>query len=81
MMSRLTHGCCCMVFGVRLPLAAVGCVRVLCGGYGVVAGAGNHIGEAGAASVAAALGSGRCGLTELDLECKWRVCMRGVCVG
>ena len=49
--------------------------------YGGGSGAGNGIGDAGAASLAAALGSGRCGLTTLYLQCKWRVCGGGGCVG
>ena len=51
--------------------------------YGVCGGglgAANGIGDAGAASLAAALGSGRCGLTELDLRSKWRVCGGGGCL-
>ena len=58
-----------------------GCVRarVLWRMWGV-GGAGNGIGDAGAASLAAALGSGRCGLTKLILWGKWRVCGGGGCL-
>ena len=52
-------------------------VHGVCGGG---AGAVNDIGDAGAASLAAALGSGRCGLTDLNLYGKWRVCGGGGCV-
>ena len=86
-------GCECTVMSdTRVPLLLCGalvilvllrdvCVRVLwmaCvwGGGGAV----NDIGKAGAASLAAALGSGRCGLTYLSLGCKWRVCGGGGCV-
>ena len=41
----------------------------VCGGCG--GGAGNGIGAEGAAAVARALESGRCGLTTLDLGSKW----------
>ena len=42
----------------------------VCGGWGG-GGAGNGIGAEGAAAVARALESGRCGLTILDLWGKW----------
>ena len=42
----------------------------VCGGWGG-GGAGNAIGAEGAAAVARALESGRCGLTSLNLSCKW----------
>ena len=43
----------------------------MCGGWGG-GGAGNGIGDEGAAAVARALESGRCGLTTLNLPGKWR---------
>ena len=42
----------------------------VCGGWGG-GGAGNDIGAEGAAAVARALESGRCGLTELNLRGEW----------
>ena len=42
----------------------------VCGGWGG-GGAGNDIGAEGAAAVARALESGRCGLTILDLAGEW----------
>ena len=42
----------------------------VCGGWGG-GGAANDIGAEGAAAVARALESGRCGLTSLDLDSKW----------
>ena len=42
----------------------------VCGGWGG-GGAGNRIGAEGAAAVARALESGRCGLTSLNLGCEW----------
>ena len=42
----------------------------MCGGWGG-GGAGNGIGDEGAAAVARALESGRCGLTTLDLNRTW----------
>ena len=74
----LLHGVwCALVIFVLLRDVCVCALWRVWGG----AGAGNGIGEAGAASVAEALGSGRCGLTSLHLGGKWRVCLRGVCVG
>ena len=42
----------------------------MCGGCGG-GGADNDIGAEGAAAVARALESGRCGLTTLNLDCEW----------
>ena len=82
-------GCECTVMSdTRVPLLLCGALVIVAllrecvcarGGWRMWggAGAGNGIGEAGAASLAAALGSGRCGLTTLKLDCKWRVCGGG----
>ena len=85
-------GCECTVMSdTRVPLLLCGALVIVallrgcvcvCGAWRMwgVGGAGNGIGEAGAASLAAALGSGRCGLTDLNLYGKWRVCGGGGCV-
>ena len=71
-----------LLCGALVILALLrGCVCV-CGAWRMwgVRGAETGIGDAGAASLAAALGSGRCGLTWLNLGGKWRVCGGGGCL-